>query len=137
MYNLKLTSLINATQTIIKTNIGIIMNHFQKLITLLFIFFISFQIQARSTTEGIVIASSSDVNSCHLIKTITKSSGTLKFSNWRHHAFHRASIQANKIGATHLLVKNYEPHGTFHGSVTTEAYNCTEAYALKSAAGLY
>jgi len=113
------------------------MNHFQKLITLLFIFFISFQIQARSSIDGITIASSSDVNSCHLIKKITKSSGAMKFSNWRHHAFHRASIQANNLGATHVLVKNFEPHGTFHGNVTTEAYNCTEAYALKSSTGSY
>ena len=80
---------------------------------------------APSTTHHVVTASSSEVQSCLFLAEITAPSGQLKYQNWHQHAQHRASLQAEKLGATHLVIEKENSVGVFHGKVKAQAYSCS------------
>ena len=67
-----------------------------------------------------------EVQGCEFIEKIDAFSGQMKHDNWRRYAVNKALFQAEKMGATHLLINGYVSRGVFHGQVYSQAYSCKE-----------
>lgn len=85
---------------------------------------------AHAQTPEIVDASA--VQNCHLLEHIEASSGYGKSANWKTLAEHSAMSQAEKLGASHIVLEQFEVVGGFNGVVTAGAYQCNGAYAANT-----
>ncbi len=109
------------------TNKGVMMNFARALITLFSVFLVSLNLEAASLRERIVITTISELQDCEFMGKIDAVSGQMKHDNWRRYAVNRALFQADKMGATHLLIDGYVSRGVFHGKVKSQAYICKDA----------
>jgi len=71
-----------------------------------------------------VITTISEMHGCTFIEDIDAFSGQIKNDNWRRYAVNKALFQAERIGATHLLIDEYMSRGVFHGKVKGQAFSC-------------
>ncbi len=84
---------------------------------------------ASSDRQGVIVATSSEVQACQFKGDIVSASGQIKRHNWKRHATHRAQLKAEKLGATHLVIRETEPSGVFHGKVKAQAYSCAKVFS--------
>jgi hypothetical protein len=69
----------------------------------------------------------SDVSACRFLSQVSGNSGYGKNNDWKGIAKYAALRQAEKLGASDIVVDRYTPVGAFNGQVEARAYVCGQA----------
>lgn len=95
------------------------MNPHQKLLTLTCLLIAPCITVARPD-----FVSEKDITHCQFIANIEGSSGYGKNLRWESIAKSYAERKAEALGATHLVLTNHRPRGSFNGEIDARAYAC-------------
>jgi hypothetical protein len=83
-----------------------------------------FNCVARSAMAKPDEAMENEVRDCKFLTTVVGNSGYGKQIAWQPHAKADAIQRASKLGATHIVWRDFRDIGAFNGAVTARTYEC-------------
>lgn len=85
--------------------------------------FLLFSMPVLASAQPLEV-SAFNVQNCRFIETVEGTSGYGKKPEWQSFAKSSALMQAEKLGASHVVWERFIPFGAFNGIATGKAYTC-------------